>query len=108
MVMVGHNQRLAQPLTRGQRRGLAVTLVVLLVAVVVATAYGLTNHATSKDGCINVTIPSTLGGAVIHNCGAAARAFCQTAATHSAPTSLLARPECVKAGITPAPAPSSS
>jgi hypothetical protein len=108
MVMVGHNQRLKEPLTRGQKRGMAITLAVLVVAILAATAYGLANHATSAAGCVNVTVPSTLGAVVIHNCGAGAREFCRAAQLHNDPTSVLARPECVKAGITPAPASSSN
>jgi hypothetical protein len=106
MVMVGHSKRLAEPLTRGQRRGLAVALVVLLLAVAGAIAYGVAHrngtYDVSRNGCVNLTLPSTVGGVLIHQCGAAAKALCAQAQVQSDPTSRLLRPECAKAGLAPA------
>jgi hypothetical protein len=111
MVMVGHNKRLAQPLTRRQRRGLAISLAVLLIAIVAATAYGLASrnsYGPSKNGCVNLTTPSTLGGVIVHDCGAAAKELCARAASANDAAARLIRPECVKAGVLPARAGSSS
>jgi len=108
--MVGHSKRLAQPLSRGQRRGMGISLAVLLVVIVAATAYGLSSrgsYGASRNGCVNVSVPSTLGGGLLHSCGAAARAWCRQVETQNDAVSRLARPQCVLAGITPAPAKSS-
>ena len=108
MVMVGHSKRLAEPLTRRQRRGLVAALAVLALAVVVATVIAVTdsrgNYGASANGCINLTVPSTLGGALIHSCGAQARALCAHSETANDSFSRSLRPECVLAGLAPKPA----
>jgi len=107
MVMVGHSKRLAEPLTRRQRRWLVAALAVLGVAIVVGSLFAALGGGTSmvsRNGCVYVTIPSTLGAGILHECGAPAREFCRQAQTHDDPTSQLARPQCVLAGYRPAPA----
>ncbi len=107
MVMVGHSKRLAQPLTPRQKRGMAISLVVVLLAVLGATVYAVVNQnsgsfGASHDGCVNLTVASSLGGALIHQCVSAARTFCRHAQTHTDTLSLQARPQCVLAGFPPA------
>ena len=50
---------------------------------------------------MNVTVPSSTGGATLHYCGAAARSFCQTSFRSQDQISLRARPQCVLAGLAP-------
>jgi len=105
MVLVGHSQRLAEPLTRRQRRGLLGCALGLLVAGVVLIAVVLTTHKSvvprSGHGCVSVLVAGATGGEPLRECGAAARALCRTEyARHD----LLARavqPQCRLAGIAP-------
>lgn len=66
------------------------------------SAVGSDPYATSANGCVNLTIPSSTGGATLHYCGATAKSFCKTAYASSDRISLLARPQCVLAGLTEA------
>ena len=59
------------------------------------------NYSSSGHGCVNVTVPSSTGGATLHYCGAAARSFCQTSFRSQDQISLRARPQCVLAGLAP-------
>jgi hypothetical protein len=56
-------------------------LAALATAAVVAVAVGAYLHFTrassSEAGCVTVTLASTMGGATIHKCGAAAVRFCR-------------------------------
>jgi len=61
-------------------------------------------YGSSGHGCVNVTVPSSTGGATFHYCGAQARAFCQMAFRSQDQISLHARPQCVLAGLGPSPA----
>ena len=99
-----------QATSRDKRRIAAVVVAILLVlaAVAVWAAVRPGTYGTSKDGCITVTIPSSTGGALIHQCGADARALCKRAYGGTDKASMLTRPQCRLAGITPARAASSS
>ncbi len=59
------------------------------------------SYSSSGHGCVNVTVPSSTGGATLHYCGAAARSFCQTSFRSQDQISLRARPQCVLAGLEP-------
>jgi len=59
------------------------------------------SYSSSGHGCVNVTLPSSTGGATLHYCGAAARAFCQKSLRSQDQISLRARPQCVLAGLGP-------
>ncbi len=62
------------------------------------------SYDQSRDGCITVNLPSSMGGSLLHECGGQARAACRAAfARHGAVTS-LARPQCRLAGLRPPPA----
>jgi hypothetical protein len=50
------------------------------------------SYGRSGNGCVNVTVPSTTGGAILHDCGAAAQALCERAFAHHDRIALLARP----------------
>jgi hypothetical protein len=55
----------------------------------------------SGAGCVNLTVPSSTGGATIHYCGARARSFCHSelAASADDPIAMRARPACRQAGL---------
>ena len=100
MVMVGHSQRLAQPLTRGQQRVIAVVVGVLLAAATWAVIRP-TSAPVSRNGCVSVVVASSTGGGLLHNCGAAARAWCQTEFARSDALARLIQPQCRRAGLQP-------
>src|ERR1700722_17976756 len=77
LVTVGHSQRLAQPLTRGQQRVIAVLVAVALAAATWAVLRP-SSAPVSHNGCVSVVVASSTGGGLLHTCGAAARAWCQT------------------------------
>ncbi|HTR94437.1 MAG TPA: hypothetical protein VMI73_22095 [Trebonia sp.] len=85
-------------------------IVYLIVAVVVAacaavgvwSAVSHDTYATSGNGCVSVTVPSSTGGGVLHYCGGQAKSFCKTAFANSDQVALAARPQCVLAGLTKA------
>jgi hypothetical protein len=96
--------RLGESLTRRQKRVFATVgaaLVVLLGGVGVWAATDPGSYGRSGNGCVNVTVPSTTGGGILHECGAAAQALCERAFAHHDKISLLARPQCRLAGYSP-------
>lgn len=58
--------------------------------------------ATSANGCVSVTVPSTTGGSIEHYCGAQARTFCREAFTSSDANAVAAQRQCDLAGLTKA------
>jgi len=100
-----------EPLTRRDKRGLAIAAAVILaviagVAIWAAVRPG--SYGQSRNGCVTVTAPSSTGGGLQHACGAAAVAMCRNAYAHDDQLSLLTRPQCRLAGILPSPAPPAS
>jgi hypothetical protein len=92
----------AGELTHRSKRTIAMVggLVILaLIGAGIWGAFAADPNATSANGCVSVTVPSTMGGAPIHYCGAAARSFCRSAFAGSDQLSLLARPQCRLAGL---------
>ena len=66
-------------------------------------------YSTSANGCVNVTLPGSMGGDVLHYCGSPARAFCTAVVKGQDQIAQRARPQCRAAGLLPAtPAPPSS
>jgi hypothetical protein len=90
---------------RDTRRIVAVVAAVLLTlaAVAVWAAVRPGSYGGSKDGCINVPVPSSTGGGLLHQCGQSARATCQRAYAGTDRLSALTRPQCRLAGIAPSP-----
>jgi hypothetical protein len=76
-------------------------LAVVAVGAIVWSAFNPGGSGTSKNGCISVTLPSSTGGSLIHECGAAAKTTCRNAFTHGDRISLLTRPQCRLAGLAP-------
>jgi len=95
-----------QVTSRDKRRIAAVVAAILLVlaAIAVWAAVRPGTYGTSKDGCVTVTLPSSTGGALIHQCGAQARSLCKRAYAGTGEAAKLTRPQCRLAGITPAQA----
>ena len=89
---------------RGKRIAYLVLAVVLAagVAIGVWSAVSHDAYATSANGCVSVTVPSTTGGGTIHYCGTQAKTFCRNSFAKSDPVSLAARPQCDLAGLTKA------
>jgi hypothetical protein len=88
-----------------QKRAFAIVgvLVLLIIAGLGAwSALASDSYSSSGHGCVNVTVPSSTGGATLHYCGSAARSFCQASFQKQDQISLRARPQCVLAGLDPA------
>jgi hypothetical protein len=96
--------RRGESLTPRQKRVFAVIGVIVAVLLVGVGAWAASDPGTygrSRNGCINVTVPSSTGGAIMHDCGASARAQCRKAFSHTDKLSLAARPACRQAGLAP-------
>ena len=93
-----------ESLTPRQKRVFAIVggLVIVLAAVAGAwIALGPDSYGRSSNGCVNVVEPSSTGGAMLHQCGDAARAMCRNAFAHHSKLDLLTRPQCRLAGLGP-------
>jgi len=92
-----------------QKRVFAVVGVLVILALgglALWGALGSDSYSSSGHGCVNVTVPSSTGGATLHYCGAQARSFCQRSFRSQDQISLRARPQCVLAGLGPSASPS--
>ncbi len=75
----------------------AIAALIVVVAISLLSA----GHSTA-NGCVDVTIPGSLGGQELYRCGAAAREMCQFAGTAGGYTANAGRAvavECRKAGL---------
>jgi hypothetical protein len=98
MVMIGHAQRLAQPLTPWQKR---------LIAGVVAALVGVSAWAIARPsgvpasgkGCVSVIVASSMGGGVLTQCGAAARTWCQSESARHDALAQRIQEQCRLAGV---------
>ena len=77
-------------------------MLLVIAATAVWAAFRPGSYGSSRDGCITVSLPSTTGGAVLHQCGSDARASCKLAFTGTDKISRLTRPQCRLAGLAPA------
>jgi hypothetical protein len=108
--MDGRSQRLAGPLTRRQKRLMALAGALVVVVLGGVSAWAVINpdaYSGSRNGCVTVSVPSSTGGAIVHDCGAGARAMCLTAFAHRDEVSLLTQTQCRLAGLRPSAAPPS-
>jgi hypothetical protein len=97
--------RFGESLNPREKRVMSIVGVVLLLIFGGVGAWAATDsgsYGRSRDGCVNVNMPSSTGGAIMHECGAQARALCATALTGHDELAKLTRPQCQLAGITPA------
>jgi len=102
MVMIDQNKRLSEPLrwTRMGRIAVIVAGALLLAALATVVVIASTSGSGRRVGCIEVTFASTLGAAVIHPCGAKARALCANPAENPAAAAHEAlREACRQAGL---------
>jgi hypothetical protein len=95
--------RAEQATPRDKRRILLVCalIVAVLVAVGIWAAVRPGAYGSSSNGCVTVNMPSSTGGALIHECGQAAKTMCARAFIASDKMSLLTRPQCRLAGLAP-------
>jgi hypothetical protein len=93
-----------QATPRDKRRIALVGAVVLLIiaAIAVWAAVRPGSYGSSRDGCITVPVPNTMGGSVIHQCGGGAKSTCKRAYASTDKISQLTRPQCRLAGLTAA------
>ncbi len=91
----------AQPARGDKRRLVVIALAVALILAGVAawSAVHPDAYGQSRAGCVSVTIPSSTGGALLHQCGTRARATCRSAFRHHDRLALLIRPPCRQAGL---------
>jgi hypothetical protein len=94
MPLEGQWARRQAPLGRAERRALRVGLVALVAG---AVALPLAVHGSSGPaaGCIEATVPSTTGGALVRACGDGARRLCATPGVAA-----VIRERCRHAGLT--------
>jgi hypothetical protein len=95
----------AEQITGREKRRLVagvVALFVVLAGVGIWAGLRPGDYGASKNGCITVMMPSTTGGALMHQCGAAAKATCQHAFASTGKIPALTRPQCRLAGLGPA------
>jgi len=75
--------------------------VVAVIALVLVISF-LSSGPSSSNGCIYATIPGVVGAEQVHQCGATARATCQSVNAPGAYAAQAARTvaaECRKAGL---------
>jgi hypothetical protein len=87
---------------RGEKRRLLVFVIAIALAfcgVAAWSAMHRDSYGRQATGCISVTVPSSTGGALLHQCGANARATCWHAFRRHDRLSLLMRPSCRSAGL---------
>jgi hypothetical protein len=97
--------RFGESLNPREKRVVSIVGVVLLLIFGGVAAWSATDsgsYGRSRDGCVNVNMPSSTGGAIMHECGARARSLCATAYTGHDELARLTRPQCRLAGIEPA------
>ncbi len=99
--------RHGEALTPRQKRVFAVAGAFLIAACGAAGVWAVTDQGSygrSANGCVNVVVPSTTGGGIMHECGAAAQLMCRGAFTRHDRLAALARPQCRLAGLAPSSA----
>ncbi len=79
MPVEGQWERSHTPFSRSEKRLLAVAGLIAAVAVAVGAAFYLTRSSAPVAGnCVVADVASTMGGARLTVCGAAAHSFCAT------------------------------
>jgi hypothetical protein len=89
---------------RGKRIVYLVLGLVVAACAAVGIWAGLSSDplATSGNGCVSVTIPSSTGGGIAHYCGTQASALCRQAFAKADATSVAEQRQCDLAGLTKA------
>ena len=104
----GHYQELARPRVIGRREKWMIGSVLgLLVVIAVAVVIAFTSvQRQSRNGCIDVSAATVIGGSELYRCGIAARALCTGPGGESSQNVAFSRAlaeACRKAGL-PVPA----
>lgn len=94
------------PLTPRQRRVMLIAVGVVVAGIAAgAAAWAMTSHSSdyerSGDGCVTVSIASSMGGAVEHACGAGARDWCRAVSVQHDAHAEAVQAQCRVAGILP-------
>ncbi|HUK70033.1 MAG TPA: hypothetical protein VLW50_14985 [Streptosporangiaceae bacterium] len=100
--MDGRSQRLSGPLSARAKRLLAAAGGLIVLGLVAAGVWAATHkdaYGPSRDGCVTVSVPSSTGGAILHDCGAGARALCRNAFAGHDKLALLTQVQCRLAGL---------
>ena len=87
---------------RSDKRSLFVLVIAIALVFAGVAAWSSVHqdrYGRSGTGCFAVTIPSSTGGALLHQCGANARATCRHAFRSHDRLALLMRPQCRSAGL---------
>jgi uncharacterized membrane protein len=104
----GHYQELARPRAIGRREKWMIGSVLgLLVVIAVAVVIAFTSvQRQSRNGCIDVSAATVIGGSELYRCGNAARALCTEPGGENSQNIAFSRAlaeACRKAGL-PVPA----
>ncbi|MGO9079779.1 MAG: hypothetical protein ACLQDY_12155 [Streptosporangiaceae bacterium] len=92
------------------RRDRRIVLTAIVILVVVFGGIGTWaalrpgRYDQSRDGCITVNLPSSMGGSLFHQCAGQARTTCHDAFAQQGAAARLIRPQCRLAGLAPAAA----
>jgi hypothetical protein len=84
---------------RGVLAGAVAALLLSAGAVWVWASDDPDGYRTSRNGCVTVTVASSTGGAMRHECGDAARAWCRSAYADNDALALATRTQCQLAGL---------
>jgi hypothetical protein len=99
-------EQLTGKLSPRRKRALAGAGIIVVLGLGGLTAWtALAPDPGPGAGCVDVTVPSSTGGATLHYCGSAARSFCQNAFVTTTQLTLRARPPCRQAGLGPTATP---
>jgi len=96
MPVEGQWRRARTPIGRRDKLLLAVAAAVAVVAALVG-ALALAQGGGGSGDCLVVRVPSTMGGATLRQCGAAAHEFCRT----QAPADTIVADACREQGYLP-------
>jgi len=103
--MFGRTNPLDRRLTPRQKLVMAIagsTVLLALIGLGVWGAIAPDSYSQSGHGCVNVTIPGTMGGGTLHHCGNDAKQFCRSSSVQGqARLAVLSRRQCQIAGLLP-------
>ena len=102
MPLQGQWERQQTQLGSREKRTVAIVGAVLALALAVVLFFSVVKSDSAGAGCVNVTVPSTMGAASMHACGDRARRLCasQAGGDQSDPFVRAAEAACRKAGFT--------
>jgi hypothetical protein len=94
------------PLTHGERRAMLIAAAALVAVIALGVAVWVmighsSGYGRSGESCVNVTMASSMGGAIEHACGAEAREWCRAVSARHDAHSDAVRAQCRIARILP-------